>query len=147
MFKKILVPVDGSDVSKHAAQAAAELARLSGARLVALYVAPAYKPNVHEESTSLGFVSPDEYAKRARLEAAPHLASVAEAAKSVGAASEAQFAMSDSIADAIVDTATQHGCDTIVMGSHGHTGIRKMLLGSVAQQVLGAATIPVVVTR
>jgi nucleotide-binding universal stress UspA family protein len=148
MFKHILVPVDGSDVSRRAADVAAELAKLSHARLTALYVAPAYRPRIAEEqSAAADFVGPDEYAERQKRDAAPVLKQVTDAAARNDVPSEAHCALSDFPAEAIVEAAQKHGCDAIVMGSHGRTGIRRMILGSVAQKVLTAATIPVLVTR
>lgn len=148
MFKHILVPVDGSDVSRRAATMAVEFARLNGARITTLHVAPAYKPKVSEEQgAGSDFVTPDAYAQRERHAAAPLLEEVGEMAAKLAVSSEGQCTLSDFPAEAIVEAASKHGCDIIVMGSHGRTGIRRMLLGSVAQKVLTAATVPVLVTR
>jgi nucleotide-binding universal stress UspA family protein len=148
MFKHILVAIDGSEVSRHAAQAAAELARLGHGRITAVHVAPAYKPDIREEQgVGPDFVTPDEHAKRERQRAQPFLNYVADAAGAAGVASDGTCVLSNDPASAIIDTAARHGCDTIVMGSHGHKGIKRMLLGSVAQKVLVDTTIPVLVTR
>jgi nucleotide-binding universal stress UspA family protein len=147
MFKHILVPTDGSELSRNAARAAIELARLSGARITALYVAPDYKLQVGEQSGMHNFVPLSDYEARMRQEAAPILASVTEVVAAAGLTSDAEFVMSDDPAHAIVHAATQHGCDTIVMGSHGHKGFRRALLGSVTQTVLVDSKIPVLVTR
>jgi nucleotide-binding universal stress UspA family protein len=148
MFKHILVPIDGSEASRHAAQAAAELARVHKARLTALHVAPPYKLDVHEEQgVSSDFVTPDDYTAREKIKGQAYLAYVAELAAKVDVAGEGHVVLSGDPAEAIVEAAGRHGCDTIVMGTHGHTGIKKMLLGSVAQKVLVNSTIPVLVTR
>ena len=49
--------------------------------------------------------------------------------------------------DAIVEYAREHGADLIVMGSHGHTGLRHLLMGSVAEHVLRHAPCPVLIVR
>jgi nucleotide-binding universal stress UspA family protein len=49
--------------------------------------------------------------------------------------------------DRIIDSAQEHGTDLIVMGSHGHTGLRHLLMGSVAEHVLRHAPCPVLIVR
>jgi nucleotide-binding universal stress UspA family protein len=148
MFKHILIPIDGSEVSRRAAEVAVEFARLAQARLTALHVAPAYRPKVLEEQgASPDFVTPAEYAERERRNAAPYFSHVTDLASKLQVPSDAHSVLSDDPAEAIVEAAKRYGCDVIVMGSHGRTGIRGMLLGSVAQKVLTAGTVPVLVTR
>jgi nucleotide-binding universal stress UspA family protein len=148
MFKHILVPTDGSAPSRNAAQAAVELARLSGGRITALYVAPDYKlGRVAEQSGATEFVPLDAYTREVENDARPALEQVMGVARAAGIESDAHWVLDDNTAHAIVRAAEKHGCDTIVVGSHGHKGIKRMLLGSVAQKVLVDAKIPVLVTR
>jgi nucleotide-binding universal stress UspA family protein len=142
MFQHILVPTDGSQLSHHAARTAAELARMTGARLTAFHVAPAYSAQVQDGSQQPS--SPSEYGNQVQKTAQAHLAEVEKIAKGVGVACESRYAMNDFTAEAIIKAAEQYGCDTIVMGSDWTKGVNKV--GSVAQKVLIDARVPVLVT-
>lgn len=50
-------------------------------------------------------------------------------------------------AEAIIDTAREHGCDLVVMASHGRSGLGRLLLGSQTQAVVGRSSVPVLVVR
>jgi nucleotide-binding universal stress UspA family protein len=139
----ILVPVDFSGCSSAAVDTALDLARLTGARLtlVNAYGVPvtwlpdggAYVPTRPElaelERTALGELEP----VRRRL---------AEA----GVAVEAR-AVEGPPAETIVQAAREAGADLIVMGTHGRTGLKHLLLGSVAERVLRTAACPVLTVR
>jgi nucleotide-binding universal stress UspA family protein len=147
MFKHILVPTDGSDLSLAAARSAVKLAKVTGAQLTAFHVTPAYRFNVQEEHVPLEFVLPADYAQRAQHEAATHLDDVQKLAREAGVSCDAHYAMSDFPASAIVRAVEQYGCDAIVMGSHGRKGLSRLLLGSQTQQVLVSTHVPVLVTH
>jgi nucleotide-binding universal stress UspA family protein len=51
------------------------------------------------------------------------------------------------VADTIVDEAAGHGCDAIVMGSHGRRGFGRLMLGSDAERVLRTTSLPVLIVR
>lgn len=74
-----------------------------------------------------------------------HLDAVRKIAESAGVTFTGQYALSDFPADAIVTAAKKYRCDGIVMGSHGRSGMRRLLLGSQTQKVLASAKVPVVV--
>ena len=142
MFKRILVPIDGSARSRHAAGAAAELARLSGGEITALHVAPAYKGGVTRDR-SAAHVTPDDHAEHAGRTAQDYLEAVKALADTAGAAYAGHFVLSDFPAEAILKAAEQYGCDTIVIGSRREPAESKM--GSVAQKVIIDARMPVLV--
>ena len=144
MFKHILVPTDGSPLSLHAARAAAQLAKLSGARITAFYVAPAYKTGVRPDNRSAEFVTPEEYDEEVRCRADRHLGEVAALAKAQGVQVDGRYALSDFPAEAIVRAVEQFACDTVAMGSRRSEDLTKM--GSVTQGVLVDARVPVLVT-
>lgn len=146
MFKHILLATDGSAASEHAAGLAVNLARTHGAKLTALYVADPY-PYI-----GVGEVNPMGY--QAYSAAAQHLASEAHAkvdalCQTGGAPVELQARLVEDVAAAsgIVQTAKDEGADLIVMGSHGRSGIARLMLGSVATKVVAESPIPVLVTR
>ena len=82
-----------------------------------------------------------------RKTAAQNLAFVERAAKKEGVPCEAVQVTSDFPEDDILKVAKEKGCDLIVMATHGQSGLRGVLIGSVTQRVLAKATIPVMVLR
>jgi len=146
MFKHILLATDGSAASDHAATLAVGLARTHGAKLTALYVADPY-PYI-----GVGEINPMGY--QAYSAAAQQLASQAHSkvdtlCKQGGTVVALQARLVEDVAAAsgIVQTAKDEGADLIVMGSHGRSGIARLMLGSVATKVVAESPIPVLVSR
>lgn len=146
MFKHILLATDGSAASDHAARIAADLARVHGARLTAVYVVDPYPYLGIGESNPLGFQS---YMAAAHQHAAEAHARVAEVCRQGGTPVALETRISEDLtaSEGIVKTATDEGADLIVMGSHGRTGLARLVVGSVAARVLAAAPVPVLITR
>jgi nucleotide-binding universal stress UspA family protein len=146
MYRHILIPTDGSELSRRAMQHGLSLAKSVGAKVTALtvegsfnvYDVPASK--VHEMSGSFA-----EHAQRTKAHAEKILTGVADAARSAGVACETVQVEQDHPYEAIIDTAQQRGCDLIVMASHGRSGIAAIVLGSVTTKVLTHTKIPVLV--
>ena len=147
MFKHILVPTDGSALSRDAARSAVALAKATGARITALHVAPAYHLAVQEEHVSADFILPDDYETKVRKDADHHLGAVREIAAEMGVACGGHYALSDFPADAIVEAVQRYDCDCIVMGTHARKGLSRLLHGSETQKVLVATKVAVVVTH
>lgn len=147
MFKNILVPTDGSALSRKAAKKAAEFAKKLGSRMTGFHVAPAYRYNIYADYVPHNFVSPQAYSARAKIIAQRHLEAVKKAAADAGVACAVYYAISDFPADEIVKAAKKYKCDAIFMASHGRTGLSRLLLGSEATKVLTHAKIPVLVYR
>ena len=147
MFKHILVPTDGSDLSLSAARNAVELARISGAHVTALHVAPAYRANITEDHVPPNFMFRADYVQHVEKEAKRHLDGVKKIADAAGVPCESRYELNDSPAEAIVDAAKQYACDASVMGSHGRKGLSRLLLGSETHKVLVSTDLPVMVTH
>lgn len=147
MYKKILIPTDGSEISKAAARAGVEFAQQLGAEVVGLFVAPEYQYPVFIEIIPPNFPSEEEYLASMRKLGEIHLQVIAEAAQSAGVASSGITIFSDAAAREIVHTAEQQGCDLIFIGSHGRSGWGQALLGSTTTKVLSTCQIPVLVYR
>jgi nucleotide-binding universal stress UspA family protein len=149
MFKHILVPTDGSDLSLKAAGQAVALAKATGAKITAFYVASPYVVPVIDDdgSTVRDVQSRSDYEARVAREAETLLNAVRKLANAGSVVCNGRYTISDSTADAIVHAAEEYGCDGIVMGSHGRTGWRKLLLGSIAQKTLVSTKLPVVVVH
>ena len=147
MYKRILVATDGSKLSQQAVTHAIELADLTGADVVALKVVPRYPMTYFEGGVALAAAEVSRIEKQWQEEAQQ----VVNAVKSAGQLREVKVkavtVKSDLIAEAIIAAAKRNKCDLIVMASHGHRGLRRLLLGSETQQVLTHSHTPVLVLR
>ena len=147
MYQRILVPTDGSALSKKAVNSAIEQAAATGAELVALYVVPRYPMSYFEGGIS---VSNSEVARTEKQWTEKGQAVVDEvqrAAKAGGVKAKGVLARSNLVAESVISTAKKHKCDLIVMASHGRKGIKRVLLGSETQHVLTHSKLPVLVLR
>jgi nucleotide-binding universal stress UspA family protein len=146
MFKNILLATDGSAASEHAAKLAVSMARTHGASLTALYVSDPYPYLGVGEVNPMGYQA---YSAAAQQHAAQAHAQVDALCKVDGPVIDLQARLVEDVAAAsgIVESAKELGCDLIIMGSHGRTGIARLMLGSVATKVVAESTVPVLVTR
>lgn len=147
MFTNILVPTDGSPRSERAIKQAVQLAKEQQAQVTGIFVAPAYRPDVREEMSSMNVESPRRYAERAEALARKRLRPLEKAASEAGVPCELLHAVSDHPYDEIVRVANRKKCDLIFMASHGRTGLSRLLLGSQTSKVLAMSKVPVIVTR
>ena len=131
MYQTILVPLDGSDLAERALPIAETVARASGAKILLLRVVPPATP----ESATRG-----EYAAEVE-EAEKYLASVAaRLTKSCGV--ETRLVEGDPAASIEADVAA-HRADLIAMSTHGRSGFGRWIYGSVADEVMRRAVVPV----
>lgn len=146
MFKNILLATDGSPASARAAQLAVELARTGDARLTALYVIDPYPYLGVGEANPLGFQA---YMSAAYDHASQAHVKVAELCAKEGKRVDLQWRRAEDMhaSDGILQVAKEEGCDLIVVGSHGRTGLGRILLGSIAAQVVSRSEVPVLVAR
>jgi nucleotide-binding universal stress UspA family protein len=147
MYQRILVPTDGSALSKKAVKNAVELAATLGAEVVAVNIVPRYPMSYFEGSLT---ISPSEVSRVEKQWADQGQAladAVASAAGKAGVKAKAITVKSDLVAEAILGAAKKNRCDLIVMASHGRKGIKRLLLGSETQHVLTHGNIPVLVLR
>lgn len=147
MYQNILVPTDGSALSQRSIRDAAKLAKKLGAALTGFHVAPTYHIEVYTDYVPPDLVTPQQHALNAKKAAQRHLAFVAKAAAANGVRCSTYYVLSDLPADAIVKAARKYKCDLIYMGSHGRSGLSKLLLGSQTSKVLSQSRIPVLVHR
>lgn len=144
MFKKFLLPTDGSELSAKAIQGAIKLAGQLGASVVGLTVVEPYSYSTLSEyrpETLEAFEARNAQAAEQRL------ATIVQACKDANVACETVTVKSFSPYEAIINTAKKHGCDVIFMASHGRRGLSAVLLGSETQKVLTHSKIPVLVYR
>ena len=145
MFKHILIPTDGSDLSRKAVLYGVRLAKESGAKVTALTIAEPYR--VASMDAVLVAITEDEYEEESRRMSEKPLDQVKMAAEAANVPCETIREIHDQPYRAIIDAAHALGCDLIIMASHGRRGISALLLGSETVKVLTHSTIPVLVFR
>ncbi len=143
-FKNILVATDGSKYSAAAASEAIGIAKRNGSKLTVISVVPSELMT----PTDIEFSMPQRelIAEKEMHEAEKNAKAVKDAAQKEGVAVQA-FVMSGKPADAIIETAREKGADLIVQGSHGRTGLEKLLMGSVTERVIVLSTCAVLVVK
>lgn len=140
-WKRILVPLDFSLTSLRALELAVQLARESGARLYLLNVV---EPNPYSAGMDGSIlVLPDTAVARNARKQLPEIARhfVPKPLRAVPLVRQGRAA------DVIVETAAKHKVDLIVLSTHGHTGLERLLMGSTAEHVVRHAKCPVFVLR
>jgi len=145
MYKRILLPTDGSDASRRAVLAGVGLARSVGAEVIGLHVTPPF--HMITANSRMLEDTPHQYAADCSQRARRVLADVEGAAGEAGVTFRLEHASADDPYEAIIDTAKRLRCDLIVMASHGRRGVKGLLLGSETQKVLVHGTVPILVQR
>jgi nucleotide-binding universal stress UspA family protein len=146
MFKNILIPTDGSELSQRAVQMAVALAKVHGARITGIHVIPDYHLLIAYEG-AFDPVTEERIEEEAKVRAENYLAFVRKCAQDEGVPCDTLCETSDHPYDAILKAANSRQCDLIVMTSHGRKGIAAVLLGSETRKVLTHSTIPVLIVR
>lgn len=147
MYKHILIPTDGSALSRKAIANGVKLAKSLGAKVTGLFAAPPATPMVYKDFVPVDYMTPLEHAELIEKTAAKYLGVIEQAAKHAGVRCQCIHVTNDFPADAILAVAKQQKCDLIVMASHGRRGLAGVLLGSETQKVLTHSKIPVLVSR
>jgi nucleotide-binding universal stress UspA family protein len=145
VYKHILIPTDGSQLSDEAIRHGIEFAKETGAKVSFLTVTEPF----HTISVRLAQVedTPGEYQRHVAERAARRLAAGAVIAREAGVSYDEISVEDHHPYRAIIQTAEANGCDLIVMASHGRRGISAMVLGSQTVSVLTHSSIPVLVYR
>lgn len=140
MYKHILLPTDGSELSRKAIRHGVRLAQAVGAKVSGLSVVVSSHAPSGAGTSMLG----DHVLEDA---AEAFLSVVAQEAREHGVEAECFYATGTSAHEEIVAAARSRGCDLICMGSHGRSGLSGLLLGSETAAVLANCDIPVLVLR
>lgn len=149
MFKKILVPTDGSPLATQAAMEGIELAKKVGAEVYCVYVARENMNSTFEFSDGkpLSFPSDEEYKVAVKEAAEQFMKPLRESAKAGNVKFTEDMFISNSTAGYIVYAADKNGCDLIFMASKGCAGWENIFMGSVATKVLSTSQIPVLIYK
>lgn len=145
MYRHILIPTDGSDLSRKAIQHGIALAKSEGAKVLGVAVTVPFHVFAINPDTLTD--TPGSYQKRVAAEAARYLGQIKDAATAAGVSCDLIPLEHEQPYQAIIDVAKKNGCDLIVMASHGRRGVAALVLGSETVKVLTHSTIPVLVYR
>jgi len=145
MYKRILLPTDGSDASRRAILSGIEFAKSIGADVVAMTATPEF--HTFTADSEMLEQTPQQYAESSRARGQRLLEEVLAVARDAGVPCAGVQMVSDEPHEAIIHAAREHMCDLIVMASHGRKGVKALLLGSETQKVLVHSAIPVLVLR
>jgi len=147
MFKRILVPTDGSAPARRALRRAVQFAREQKARVIGFYVGPPWQLPMYGEYVPPELLSPKEHNAAVKRTAARYLGAVKKAARAAGVRASVRYVMAAHPYDEIVKEARRRRCDLIAIASHGRRGISRLLLGSETSKVLAHSGTPVLVCR
>ena len=145
MYKHILIPTDGSELSAKAIGHGLGLAKALGAKVTAVTVSAPF--HTFAVDPSMVTDTPNEYKTRVAALTAKYLDVAKDAATKAGVPCDVVPVEHEHPYVAIIDTARARGCDAIVMASHGRRGVSAIVLGSETVKVLTHSTTPVVVVR
>ena len=144
MFKHLLVPVDGSDVSKKSLKKVAALAKADGAAVTLVYVSDPTPPMIYSDSTMGYGISQKEHIQACEAYA-KDVFKKAVTALGVGIKAKSLHIANSNLSEGILDGAKKAKADVIVMASHKRTGIKGVLLGSETHEVIVHSKLPVLV--
>lgn len=145
MFKHILIPTDGSELSTKAIENGIKFAAGIGASVTGITVVP----NLHLLDYQLEILEETRQTLNEAAKSRAHaiLEVLSKAAKAANVECKTEAVVHDNPYKAIIETAEKRGCDLILMASHGRRGIGGVLLGSETHRVLTHSKIPVLVLR
>ena len=146
MYRHLLVPIDGTDVSTELVGRAVEYARSSNARITFFHAQHDHAASLSGEAEVLRLLAPADYAYAYTGRAREILAKAESAARALGVPCESRTVVANSAHRAIVAAAREYGCDLIFMASHGRRTAVGMMLGSQTLKVLVHAGMPVLVS-
>lgn len=147
MFKHLLVPTDGSELSTDTVRRAIVFAAEAKAKITFFFAKPDYPVSFYGEGALIDPTTPEKFSEMAEKQAREILGKCEAEATAAGVTSGSVTATSEIPYEAIIEAAQKSACDLIFMASHGRRGITGLLLGSETQKVLTHTTIPVLVYR
>lgn len=145
MWKRILVPTDGSDLAGKAVAEAVDYARVSGAVIVAFSVAQPYPLLPAVDGAMM--IDPALDSTELQQLAKDTVEAVAGVCRAAGVSCEAHTSLSFLPYEEIIRAAEEYKCDVIFIASHGRRGLSRLIAGSQTQKVLAYSKVPVVVLR
>ena len=144
MFKRILVPTDGSDITAKAVDTSIALAKSVGAKV---YTISVKEPFPYSAISEMQPTPPQEFFDAQERIASKRVQAVVDLCATAGVPCQAHTVEALHPWEAIIDHAKRMECDLLVMASHGRRGVSALLLGSETQKVLTHSKVPVLVVR
>lgn len=145
MFKHVLIPTDGSKLSREAIDKGVKFAKQIGAKVTGFHAIPEFR--TFTGIAEMLAQTSGSYKTTAKVEAKKILDVLKRVAEKAGVECDGEFAFSDYPHEAILAIAKKRNCDLILMASHGRRGLKGILLGSETQKVLTHSKLPVLVLR
>jgi nucleotide-binding universal stress UspA family protein len=145
MFKRILVPTDGSKLSERAIKKTIEFAKAISADVVGVTVSEPF--HIFTLDPLMATNSEQPYQAACEKRAARYLGAIGRAAQAAGVNCTGHHVFSAQPYEAIIAAAIADQCDLIAMASHGRRGVSGLLLGSETSKVLTHSNVPVLVLR
>ena len=145
MFKHILLPTDGSELSEAAIQKGVQLAKSINAELTGFHVILPF--HVFTLQTEMLEDTKEQYERQSKVQAEQFLGVIRKAAEKAGVSCDTEYVTSSHPYEMIIKAAEKKGCDIIMMASHGRRGLQGLLIGSETHKVLTHTKIPVLVFR
>jgi len=143
MFKHILLPTDGSELSEAAIQKGIQFAKSINAEVTGFHVILPF----HVFSLRTGMDTKEQYERQSKGQAEQFLGVIKKAAEKAGVSCDTDYVTSSHPYEMIIKAAEKKGCDLIMMASHGRRGLQGLLIGSETHKVLTHTKIPVLVFR
>ena len=147
MYRKILIPTDGSPISRKAVKQGIAFAKEVGAKVVGFFSPEDYRVMMYSEFVPPVVVTEQEFEAQTRKMAEKQLSFIERTARAAGVPYEGYYVSSIAPWQAIIDAASKKKCDLIFMGSHGRRGLASVVLGSQTTKVLTHSKVPVLVAR
>jgi nucleotide-binding universal stress UspA family protein len=145
MFKHILLPTDGSELSEAAIQKGIQFAKSINAEVTGFHVILPF--HVFTVQTEMLEDTKEQYERASKVQAEQFLGVIKKAAEKTGVSCDTDYVTSNHPYEMIINAAEKKGCDLIMMAAHGRRGVQGLLIGSETQKVLTHTKIPVLVFR
>jgi nucleotide-binding universal stress UspA family protein len=145
MYKHLLIASDGSDLAQKAVEHGLTLAKALNAQATVVTVTEPWDALMSGNNISV--LPRAAYDENVAMTASKSLGGASDMAAGLGVSCGTLHVRDRFPAEGIIGTATEKGCDLIVMASHGRRGLKRILLGSVANEVVTHSTMPVLICR
>lgn len=145
MYKHLLIATDGSELAQKAVGQGFALAKAANAEVTIVTVSEPFRIAAPAEVAI--FYPVEDYERAAAANASKILADASAVGAKLEVACDSVYVKDQFPAEGIVETARERGCDLIVMASHGHRGLMRLVLGSQAHRVVTQSTTSVLICR
>jgi nucleotide-binding universal stress UspA family protein len=146
MYRKILLPTDGSALCETATTTGIDFAKFAGSGVVAFHAIPATSYLIYTEAGPSDVLA-EQFERDAVARGERLVKAVSDRAKQAGVPCETLTLVNDHPWEGIIEAANTRGCDLIFMASHGRKGLSALLLGSETTKVLTHTKVPVLIYR